>query len=67
MERQNTNNLILMDCTETADFLKVKTSTIYSWISYGQLPNNLYRKLGRKPMFIQSEVVAWFLAGAKLG
>jgi predicted DNA-binding transcriptional regulator AlpA len=66
MEIKNTNNLIIMNCQETAMFLKVKTSTVYSWISYNQLPKGLYRKLGKKPMFIKDKVIDWFLAGAVL-
>jgi len=46
--------------------LCVKKSTIYSWLSYKQLPANLYRKLGRKPIFIRKDILDWFLNGAKL-
>lgn len=55
-----------MTCNEVANLLKVKLGTIYSWISYRQIPTNLYRKLGKKPVFIYEEVIAWFLAGAEL-
>lgn len=68
METQNTNQteLKLMTCHEVADLLKVKLGTIYSWISYKQIPASLYRKLGKKPVFIYDEVITWFLAGATL-
>ncbi len=59
-------NIELMNCNETANFLKVECATIYSWLYYNQLPKNLYRKLGRKPIFIREELIKWFLAGAEL-
>ncbi len=67
IEQNNTTKLELMTCKQVADMLKVQVGTIYSWISYGQLDRNIYRKLGRKPIFIRSEVEKWFLAGAELG
>lgn len=57
-------NLELMTCEEFANFLGVKLGTIYVWMSKKQLPKNIYRKLGRKPIFIKSQVESWFLAGA---
>lgn len=68
MEKQKTNQteLKLMTCQEVADLLKVRLGTIYSWISYKQIPASLYRKLGKKPVFIYDEVITWFLAGAEL-
>ena len=64
--KKDNKNIELMNCNETADFLKVECATIYSWLYYNQLPKNLYRKLGRKPIFIREEVENWFLAGAEL-
>ncbi len=67
METENTNKqLQFMNCQEVADMLKVKISTIYSWLSYGQIPENIYRKLGRKPIFIKEKVIEWFMTGAEL-
>lgn len=65
-EQNNTTKLELMTCQQVADMLRVQVGTIYSWISYGQLDKSVYRKLGRKPIFIRSEVEKWFLAGAEL-
>lgn len=58
------NNLELLNCTEVAKFLGVKTETIYVWMCKKQLPQRIYRKLGRKPIFIKSEVENWIMAGA---
>ncbi len=58
--------LKLMTCEETAELLRVKVDTIYSWLHYNQLPSNIYRKLGKKPTFIYSQVKEWFLNGAEL-
>lgn len=59
-----TATMTVMDVKDVAELLKVKTQTIYSWIHYNQIPNNLYRKLGRRPRFIKDEVIKWFLDGA---
>ncbi len=63
MEQQN---LELMTCNEFAKFLGVKLGTIYVWICKEHLPKSIYRKLGRKPLFIKSKVNQWILEGAKM-
>lgn len=57
-------NLELMTCEEVAQFLGVKVGTIYVWLCKKQLPKKIYRKLGRKPVFIRQEVEKWFCDGA---
>jgi predicted DNA-binding transcriptional regulator AlpA len=64
MDKEQQNNLELLNCTEVARFLGVKTETIYVWMCKKQLPQKIYRKLGRKPIFIKSEVEKWILDGA---
>lgn len=59
-----TEKLELMTCEEFAKFLGVKLGTIYVWLCKKQLPISIYRKLGRKPIFVKSEVEKWFLNGA---
>ena len=59
-------NIEFLTCQEFADILKVQIGTIYSWISYGQLPNEIFVKLGRKPSFIKERVINWILSGAEL-
>ncbi len=59
-------NLELLSCEECAKFLGVKTETIYVWLCKKKLPQCIYRKLGRKPIFIKSAVEKWFLDGAKM-
>ena len=56
----------LMNVKETANLLQVSIKTVYTWIYLKQIPDSIYRKLGRKPIFIYDEVMKWFLAGAKL-
>ena len=58
--------LELLNCEECAKFLGIKTETIYVWLCKKQLPKTIYRKLGRKPIFIKSAVEKWFLDGAKM-
>lgn len=55
-----------MNSDTVAELLCVKKGTIYSWLHYKQLPEKLYRKLGRKILFIRKEVLDWFYAGAEL-
>lgn len=61
-----TEKLKLMDCQETAELLRIDIKTLYAWMSRKQIPSDLYRKLGRKPVFIYAEVEKWFLAGAEV-
>lgn len=60
------NALELMTCKEIADWLGIKKSTLYVWLCKKQLPQNIYRKLGRKPIFLKSEVEKWILDGCKM-
>ena len=66
---QNANQLEkdFMDSKEVAKLLCLKVSTIYSWIHYGQLPKSIYRKLGKKIIFIRQAVLDWVYEGAELG
>ena len=59
-------NLELLNCEQVAQMLGVKIGTIYVWICKKQLPQSLYRKLGRKPVFIKSEIEKWILDGAEM-
>lgn len=59
-------NIEFLTCQEVADILKVQVGTIYSWISYEQLPKEIFVKLGRKPRFIKARVIDWILNGAEL-
>lgn len=60
-------SLKTMTVKEFADFVGVKTSTIYKWKCLARLPQNLYRKVGnRKLIFIKNEVDKWLENGAQL-
>lgn len=63
---KNQLNIEFLTCQEVADILKVQVGTIYSWISYEQLPTEIFVKLGRKPRFIKKRVFNWILNGAEL-
>ena len=63
------NNLQQSNFMTVKDFANefhVKVGTVYSWIGYKQIPQDIYRKLGKKPIFIREKVLEWFMAGAKL-
>lgn len=64
VENSSKQNLELLTCEEVAAFLGVKVGTIYVWLCKKQLPRKIYRKLGRKPVFIRQEVEKWFFDGA---
>ena len=55
-----------LNVKETAEMLKIQDSTLYSYLHYKQLPENLYRKIGRKVIFIKQAVLDWFYSGAEL-
>ena len=59
-------NVIFMDTKSVAELLNVKINTIYSWIHYKQIPDRIYRKLGRKPIFIREELIKWIYDGAEI-
>lgn len=59
-------NLQLLSCEQLASFLGVRVGTIYVWLCKKQLPQRIYRKLGRKPVFIKSAVEEWILNGAEM-
>ena len=59
-------NSLFMTTKEFADFIGIKESTVYSYLHYQQLPQNIYRTLGRKLIFIRQAVIDWVMKGAKL-
>ena len=59
-------NIMFMDTKSVAELLNVKTKTIYSWMQYKQIPDRIYRKLGRKPIFIREELIKWIFDGAEI-
>ena len=56
-------NLELLNCEEFAKFLGIKIGTVYVYLCKKQLPKSIYRKLGRKPIFLKSEVEKWIING----
>jgi len=46
----------ILDPDEACDFLKLKKSTLYSWVFQGRIP---YFKLGRLLRFWESELLRW--------
>ena len=57
---------IFMNVEDVSKLLCVKKDTVYSWIHYRQIPDEIYRKLGRKPLFITENVIDWIKNGAVL-
>lgn len=59
---QNTD---FLSVTEAADYLKLKSNTLYTWLSKKVLPTQIYRKLGRRTIFLKTELDKWVLKGCK--
>jgi excisionase family DNA binding protein len=47
----------ILTIKETAGYLKVRPSTVYSWVEQGRIP---YSKIGRIIRFRKSEIDLWF-------
>lgn len=60
------DKLELLSCEQLAEFLGLKVGTIYVQLCKKQLPSSIYRKLGRKPIFLKSAVEQWVLDGCKM-
>ena len=52
----------LLKVKEAADFLSVKTRTIYAWVQERRIP---FRRAGRLLRFDRAELSAWALAQAE--
>ena len=58
-------NVTLLDVKQLALKICSTEKTIYTRICRGEFPKELYIKMGRKPLFIESRVEEWILSGAK--
>lgn len=56
-------NFELLDIDGMADMLKSTKKSIYTWLSRGKFPKDIYIKIGRRPMFIKLRVISWILSG----
>ena len=59
-------NAMFMDTKSVAELLNDKVGTVYSWLHHKQIPNKIYRKLGKRPIFIREELINWILDGAEI-
>ena len=44
----------------------IALKTVYSYVHYKQIPNSIYRKIGRNLLFIRPAVIQWILDGAEI-
>ena len=49
----------LITVEELADCLRTTPGTVYTWKSMGIIPAKCVKKIGRKLLFIASEIDAW--------
>lgn len=54
-------NIKILSVEEFANTLGVKTNSVYKWHCKNELPDKIFRKIGRKLIFIASEVESWIL------
>lgn len=65
MSQQESAKLKLLNVHQLADFIGSTEKSTYTRLSRKQFPQNIYVKIGSRPMFIQSRVEEWILSGAK--
>lgn len=56
-------NFELLDIDGMAAMLKSTKKSIYTWLSRGKFPKDIYIKIGRRPMFIKPRVIDWIMSG----
>lgn len=56
----------IIDTKKAAEILSSTPKTLYSWVHYKQIPEKVYRKIGRKLIFLENELLQWVLDGAEL-
>jgi len=56
-------NFELLDIEGLAEMLHSTKKSIYTWLSRGKFPKDIYIKIGRRPMFIKPKVIDWILSG----
>lgn len=54
-------NLKILNVEEFAELLGVQTNSVYKWHCKNELPEKIFRKVGRKLIFIASEVESWIV------
>ncbi len=54
-----------LSVNEAAEYLKLKSNTLYTWLSKKVLPTQIYRKLGRRTIFLKTELDKWVIKGCK--
>ena len=58
-------NSDFLSVAEAAEYLKIKTNTLYTWISKKVLPTQIYKKLGRRTIFLKTELDKWVVKGCR--
>ncbi|EKE02554.1 MAG: hypothetical protein ACD_20C00362G0003 [uncultured bacterium] len=75
LNSQTQDNQQFLTVKEASQLLKTTPKTLYTYLSntgrYNgkprkRLPKEVYRKLGRKVLFIKSKLIDWVLSGAEL-
>lgn len=54
-------DLKILSVKEFSDLLGVQENSVYKWHCKNELPEKIFRKVGRKLIFIASEVESWIL------
>lgn len=65
MEKIN-SSINLLSVQEVSKITRCQPQTIYSWLHYKQIPQEIYISLGSKKLFLRERLESWLLAGAEL-
>lgn len=55
-----------MSVLEASSLLRTTRKTLYCYLSSKRLPAKLYRRIGRKVLFLKDELIQWVKDGAEL-
>lgn len=66
MTHQEQGKLRLKNVEQFARYIGSTTNSVYTRLSRKEFPQDIYVKIGSRPMFIESKVEEWILSGAKL-
>lgn len=71
----NSTNSELWTVKQVADYLQTSPKSIYAYMAKNgvragnarrRIPSHIYIKIGRKILFIKSELISWVIAGARM-
>lgn len=59
IDKERSMNGKLMTVEELAEYLRTTPGTVYTWKSMGIIPAKCVKKIGRKLLFVASQIDEW--------